>query len=254
MRRPSIRRSRPASVQGVPPCRSRRTRRRAATSPGASGPDPRAGTRPAPTIPPGGSTAPAAEGQRDADPAVRPARRAAAVRPARAAPVRAAAVRAAAVRASRRASPVPPVRPAAVPPSTASRSTGQPQYGQPPYGPQYGQPAYGAAPVRPASVRPAWGPPGGPGQPPKKSRNTVIALVVGAVLVLAAIGAGLFFLLRAGDPAPGAAASERLLERGRGPSEPAPTGERRHPGGDRDPRRARRRPGPRRARAGVLRR
>jgi hypothetical protein len=87
---------------------------------------------------------------------------------------------------------------------------GQPQYGQqpgqPPYGqPQYGQPQYGQQPGQPPYGQP-WGPPGGPGgREPKSNKNTVIALVVAAVVVLAAIGAGLFFLLRQDDPDPTAA-------------------------------------------------
>jgi hypothetical protein len=83
---------------------------------------------------------------------------------------------------------------------------GQPPYGQSPYGqPQYGQPPYGQQPGQPPYGQP-WGQPGGPGgQGPKSNKNTVIALIIGAVVVLAVVGAGLFFLLRESDPQPDAA-------------------------------------------------
>ncbi len=90
---------------------------------------------------------------------------------------------------------------------------GQPPFGQPPYGqPQYGQPQYGQPPGQPPYGQPPygqpWGPPGGPGgQPPKSNKNTMIALVVAAVVVLAAVGAGLFFLFRGSDPGPAASAT-----------------------------------------------
>jgi len=82
---------------------------------------------------------------------------------------------------------------------------GQPQYGQPQYGQQYGQPQYGqqyGQPGQPPYGQPGvpWGPPGGPGgQRPKGSRNTLIALVVAGVVVLAAIGVALFLVLAKGD-------------------------------------------------------
>src|SRR5689334_17882120 len=71
---------------------------------------------------------------------------------------------------------------------------GQPPYGQPPYGPPpYGQPQYGA-------LGAPWSPPGGPGgQPPKGSRNTLIALIIGGVVGLAAIGVALFLVLGRND-------------------------------------------------------
>jgi hypothetical protein len=99
---------------------------------------------------------------------------------------------------------------------------GPPQYGQPQYGPPYGQAPYGQPPYAPYG-QPAYGQPWGPpgGQSPKNNRNTVIAVVVGAVLFVAAIGAGLIFLLRAGDPTPEAAAPSTAS----GPSAPAPSGE-----------------------------
>jgi hypothetical protein len=89
---------------------------------------------------------------------------------------------------------------------------GQPSYGQPQYGqPGYGQPPYGQQP---------WGPPGGPGgQRPGKNRNTAIVLAVGAVLFLAVIAGGLFFLLRA-DPE----ASSETPSTADAPSEAAPPG------------------------------
>lgn len=141
--------------------------------------------------------------------------------------------------------------PGAGPQREATRQFGQPEYAQPPYGqapygqppygqplhpqygpPQYSPPQYGQAPYgQPQYAQPPygqpWGPPGGPGaQRPKKNRNTVIALVVGAVLLLVAIGVGLFFLLRAGDPGPQASASSGPSSATAGPSEPAPTDER----------------------------
>jgi hypothetical protein len=108
---------------------------------------------------------------------------------------------------------------------------GQPPYGQPPYGqPPYGQPQYGQPPYGQPPYGQPWGSPGGPGaQRPTKSRNTVIALVVGAVVLLAAIAVGLFFLLRAGEPGPQASASGGSSSAS-APSEPAPTDERGIPG------------------------
>ena len=103
---------------------------------------------------------------------------------------------------------------------------GPPQYGQPQYGPQYGPAPYGQPPHAPyghAAYGQPWGPPGG--QPPKKNRTMVIALVVGAVLFVAAIGAGLFFLLRAGDGTPATAASSESSSTDAGPSAPVPAGE-----------------------------
>ena len=85
---------------------------------------------------------------------------------------------------------------------------GQPQYGQQPgqpYGqPPYGQPQYGQPGVPPYGQpgQPPWGPPGGPGgQQPKGSKNTVIALIIAGVVVLAAIGVALFLVLGKNDPA-----------------------------------------------------
>lgn len=115
-------------------------------------------------------------------------------------------------------SPYPQYGPPQYPPARYPQAPhGQPPHGQPPYGqPPYGQPAYGQP----------WGSPGGPGAPPpKKSRNTVTALVVGAVVLLAAIGAGLFYLLRASDPTPQASASSGSATAS-APSAPAPTDER----------------------------
>jgi hypothetical protein len=78
---------------------------------------------------------------------------------------------------------------------------GQPQYGPPPYGPppygqaQYGPPPYGQPPYGPPGA--PWGPPGGgpADRPPKGSRNTLIALIIAGVVVLAAIGVALFLVL-----------------------------------------------------------
>jgi hypothetical protein len=53
----------------------------------------------------------------------------------------------------------------------------------------------------------------------------VIAVVVGAVLLVAAIGAGLFFLSQAGDPTPEAAASSESSSATVAPSEATPTDE-----------------------------
>jgi hypothetical protein len=93
---------------------------------------------------------------------------------------------------------------------------GQAPYGQAPYTP-YGQPAHGP-----------WGPPGGPGgPPPRTNRNTLIALVAGAVLVVAVLGAGLVVLLRAGDATPEAATSSEFSRAAEGS---APAGERGMPG------------------------
>jgi hypothetical protein len=144
--------------------------------------------------------------------------------------------------------------PGAGPHREATRQFGQPEYGQAPYGqapygqppqPQYGQspypqygapqnppPQYGQAPYgQPQYAQPPygqpWASPGGPGAPrPKKNRNTVIALVVGAVVLLVAIGVGLLFLLRGGDPSPQASASSGPSSATAGPSEPPPTDER----------------------------
>jgi hypothetical protein len=76
------------------------------------------------------------------------------------------------------------------PPQFGPPPYGPPPYGQQPYGPPpYGQPQYGG-PGAP------WGPPGGPGgQPPKGGRNTLIALIIAGVVVVAAIGVALFLVL-----------------------------------------------------------
>ena len=66
---------------------------------------------------------------------------------------------------------------------------GQPPYGQPAYGQQPGQPPYGQPPYGPGQQ---WAPPGG--QPPKRNKNTLIALIVAGVVVLAAVGVALWLL------------------------------------------------------------
>jgi hypothetical protein len=87
------------------------------------------------------------------------------------------------------------------------------QYGQPPpYGQQpYGPPGpYGQQPPYGQYGQPAqqWGPPGRPGgQPPKGSRTTLIALVVAGVVVLAAVGVGLWLVLGNSDGGTSAADS-----------------------------------------------
>lgn len=76
------------------------------------------------------------------------------------------------------------------PPYGQPRPYGQPvPYGQqPPFQPPYGQPQYG----QPAAP---WGAPGAPrGQQPKRSNNTLIALIIAGVVVLAAIGVALFLV------------------------------------------------------------
>jgi hypothetical protein len=83
---------------------------------------------------------------------------------------------------------------------------GQPPYGQPPYGPPgpYGQQPYGqyGQPGQP------WAPPGMTGgQPPKSNKNTLIALVVAGVVVLAALGAGLWLVLHDGGNSSGPSSS-----------------------------------------------
>ncbi|MCW2763771.1 MAG: uncharacterized protein JWR85_3972 [Marmoricola sp.] len=63
------------------------------------------------------------------------------------------------------------------------------QFGQPPYGQQPGQPPYRQPGLQ-------WAPPGRPGgQRPKGNKNTLIALIIAGVVVLAAIGVALFLLL-----------------------------------------------------------
>ena len=73
------------------------------------------------------------------------------------------------------------------------------QFGQPPYGQApYGQPQYGQQPGQPPYRQPGlqWAPPGRPGgQRPKGNKNTLIALIIAGVVVLAAIGVALFLLL-----------------------------------------------------------
>ena len=96
---------------------------------------------------------------------------------------------------------------------------GQPPYGQPPYGQQpygqpaygqqpYGQPAYGQQPYGQPPYGPGqqWAPPGG--QPPKGNKNTVIALIVAGVVVLADVGVALWLLL--GDNDDSSAASSTI--------------------------------------------
>jgi hypothetical protein len=86
----------------------------------------------------------------------------------------------------------------------------QPQYGQPgqqPYGqpaqPPYGQPGPYGAPGQ-YGQPPPWGAPGGPGgAPPKGNKNTLIALIVAGVVVLAAVGVALYLVFgRNADPGP----------------------------------------------------
>ena len=96
---------------------------------------------------------------------------------------------------------------------------GQPQYGQPQYGQsQYGQPQYGQAPYGqpPPGGQPGrppygqqWAPPGGPGGPPKGSRNTLIALVIAGVVVLAAILVALYLLIGDGMDSSSAGSTPR---------------------------------------------
>src|SRR3954468_3512052 len=75
---------------------------------------------------------------------------------------------------------------------------GQPPYGQPPYGqPPYGQPPYGQPPYGQAPYGQPWAPPGG--QPPRGHKNTLIALIVAGIVVLAAIGVALALLLNNND-------------------------------------------------------
>ena len=108
-----------------------------------------------------------------------------------------------------------PGRPALRPAWAAGPARVGPQpYGQPQYGQQPGQPAvpgaaawasrgvrpaqYGQQPGQPGYGQPGqqWAPPGGPGgQQPKGNKNTLIALIVAGVVVLAAIGVALFLLL-----------------------------------------------------------
>jgi hypothetical protein len=73
----------------------------------------------------------------------------------------------------------------------------QSQYGQSPYGqPPYGQP--GQAPYGQPGA--PWAAPSGPGgQRPKGSKNTLVALIIAGVVVLAAIGVALFVLLGGKD-------------------------------------------------------
>ena len=103
--------------------------------------------------------------------------------------------RAASLRAAWAALTGSPVRAAAG--SRSTGSPGQPQYGQQPYGqPGYGQQPYGQQPYGQPGQPPygqQWAPPGG--QPPKSNKNTLIALIVAGVVVLAAIGVALFLLL-----------------------------------------------------------
>jgi hypothetical protein len=88
------------------------------------------------------------------------------------------------------------------------------QYGrptQPPYGPpgqygapgQYGPPGQYGAPGQYGQPGHPWGAPGGPGgAPPKGDKNTLIALIVAGVVVLAAVGVALFLVFgRNDDPA-----------------------------------------------------
>lgn len=106
----------------------------------------------------------------------------------------------------------PPIGPAGPPP----------HYG-PPYGQQYAPPPYGL----PGYGAP-WGPPGVPGgRPPGAGRDTLIALVVAGVVVLAAIGVALFLVLRGtggtpvAGPAPGATRSSPPSTSG--PTSPSPS-------------------------------
>jgi hypothetical protein len=86
----------------------------------------------------------------------------------------------------------PPAQPQygqSAPPQYGQFGYGQPgQHGQAPYG-QPGQPPYG----QPGTP---WGVPGGPaGQRPKGRKNTLVALIIAAVVVLAAIGVALYLVL-----------------------------------------------------------
>jgi hypothetical protein len=90
-----------------------------------------------------------------------------------------------------------------------------PQYGQPPYPqpygqPPYGQPPYGQPPYRqqPYGQQPPYGPPqyGGPqygpppyGQPRSARTGTVIALVIGGIVLLAGLGVVLALIVGSGD-------------------------------------------------------
>lgn len=83
------------------------------------------------------------------------------------------------------------------PPSTYDQQWyGQQPYGRPPYGPPtYGPPPYGPPPYGP----PPWLQPGMPGpQPPKSNRTVLLALVAGAVVVLAVVGVALWLTLGRG--------------------------------------------------------
>jgi hypothetical protein len=99
---------------------------------------------------------------------------------------------------------------------------GQPgQYGQQPYGQpgQFGQQPYGQP--GPHGQQPygqygqpgqQWAPPGTPGAQPQRNnnKNTLIALVVAGVVVLAAVGAGLWLVLH--DGGAGTASSSSTSE------------------------------------------
>lgn len=94
---------------------------------------------------------------------------------------------------------------------------GQPGYGQLPYGQQpygQGQPPYGQQPGQPyGQPGQQWGPRGGPGEPPSSNKNTLIALAVAGVVVLAAVGIGLWLLLGDdGDPTTVAASTSSSSE------------------------------------------
>jgi hypothetical protein len=103
---------------------------------------------------------------------------------------------------------------------------GQPPYGQPPYGQQpgqapYGQPQYGQQPYygQPQYGQAAPWAPGPGGQKPKGNRNTLIALIIAGVVVLAAIGVALFLVFGTEDKT--STASSATGQQTAGPSSPS---------------------------------